>query len=307
MSHDRDMSRVLPPDELESVVATLRGGASPADDGPTPEQEAVIGALAAGYFGVPAADGAETLEPSEAAAVFTDEREQRRVRELLIAVEFARHPLTDAQVARTDSYLEALDAPADSNDVSRGLVRGGVDLALLRYSRRVPGAAAAAAEPSMAERYLGSLDAPDPELAARLRALADLGPGTLGRAYVEFHDRAGIKLPGDDLSFPALFVSHDMNHVIGGYDASPLGELCIQSMSVAVSDTDAHWIGLLGALLAYEGLGTSLAAPGAPEALARAWARGAACTGDFTSTDHLSMAGDQLEDVRARFGVPPLG
>jgi len=32
--------------------------------------------------------------------------------------------------------------------------------------------------------------------------------------------------------------------------------------------------------------------------------RGAQCTGDFTTADHLALADRPLEDVRASFGVP---
>ena len=40
--------------------------------------------------------------------------------------------------------------------------------------------------------------------------------------------------------------------------------------------------------------------------LAEAMRRGSACTGDFTTADHLSMAELPIADVRARFGVVPL-
>ena len=48
-----------------------------------------------------------------------------------------------------------------------------------------------------------------------------------------------------------------------------------------------------------------LSRPGAAEALAHAFSRGVQCDGDFTMIDHLAIADQPLEDVRAHFGVPP--
>ncbi|HEX6310672.1 MAG TPA: hypothetical protein VF152_03520 [Acidimicrobiia bacterium] len=45
---------------------------------------------------------------------------------------------------------------------------------------------------------------------------------------------------------PAVFVAHDMCHVIGGYEPTGPGEIALGGMQLAVSDTDAHWIGFLG-------------------------------------------------------------
>jgi hypothetical protein len=40
--------------------------------------------------------------------------------------------------------------------------------------------------------------------------------------------------------------------------------------------------------------------------VARAMQRGANCTGDFTTADHLAMTSLPIDEVRARYGVPPL-
>jgi hypothetical protein len=50
----------------------------------------------------------------------------------------------------------------------------------------------------------------------------------------------------------------------------------------------------------------TLTRAGAPELVAGAFSRGARCTGDFTTADHLSMVEMPLEAVRDGFGVPPL-
>jgi len=50
----------------------------------------------------------------------------------------------------------------------------------------------------------------------------------------------------------------------------------------------------------------SLMREGATDLLAEALRRGSECSDDFTVADHLALADVPLEDVRARFGVPPL-
>jgi hypothetical protein len=49
-----------------------------------------------------------------------------------------------------------------------------------------------------------------------------------------------------------------------------------------------------------------LAREGAAPLLGDALRRGAACNGDFSSTDHLVLAHLPLAEVRERFNVPPL-
>ena len=50
----------------------------------------------------------------------------------------------------------------------------------------------------------------------------------------------------------------------------------------------------------------TLLRPGATDLVAEAFRRGAACTADFTTADHLAMVEVPLADVRDRFGIPTL-
>ncbi|MFN8027345.1 MAG: hypothetical protein U0W40_13605 [Acidimicrobiia bacterium] len=82
-------------------------------------------------------------------------------------------------------------------------------------------------------------------------------------------------------------------------------------------DTPAHWVLLLASLASYEaGVPTGsgfeektgvFARPGAADLFAEALARGAACTGDFASMDHLAAAARPVAEIREEFGVPPRG
>jgi hypothetical protein len=203
--------------------------------------------------------------------------------------------------------------------MARARVEDGRAAAAADYDRFLETQKPALAEPSLRDRYTDSLDAPDAlddELAARLRALHDLPEGTLGRAYVEFYRRNGLTLPGEDPAMPAVFVAHDMCHVISGYEPTGPGELALGGMQLAIADSPAHWAAFLGNLSVHEagtidrddlkGKTATLARRGAADFFAQAMWRGSRCTGDFTTADHLALVELPLDEVRARFGVPPL-
>lgn len=310
------MPRVIDNDHVEPVIRAMVGAAD-VDGGPTDEQLAVIGALAAGYFEValdPA--GLEPLSPEATAAAIGDQAQRRRMREFLVLVEMCRHPVSRNQMERVEEYCAALDETGPGLVIVRDMVERSKAEAAADYMRFFSGEARLPMlEAQLADKYAGELDAPDPALSDRLRALADAGPDTLGRAYVEFYERNGFDLPGLAPHMPAVFVSHDMCHVIGGYEPIAVDEIGLGAMQLGIADTDTHWLQFLGNLGVHEagyldGEGSlvpkegALARPGAPETLAHAFWRGAQCTTDFTSVDHLALADQPLAEVRAAFGVP---
>jgi hypothetical protein len=310
------MPRIIDAEHAEPILRAMVGAAD-VDTGPTAEQLAVVGALAAGYFEVDLDPATiESLSPHATAEAFVEPAQRRRVRELLVLVELCRHPASPSQAARVEEYCAALGESGPGLAIARDLVDRSRAEAAADYMRFFEGAVAGPMlEPQLADRYGVSLEAPDAGLAARLRALADAPPGTLGRAHVDFYERNGFDLPGIALKSPAVFVSHDMCHVIGGYEPVGVDEIALGAMQMGVSDTDTHWMQFLGNLGVHEagyldGGGTlvpkegTLNRPGAPETVAHAFWRGAQCTGDFTTIDHLGRAHEPLAEVRASFGIP---
>lgn len=305
------MSRIIDTEHARPVLAAMLGCCS-VDDGASAEQLAIIDALASGYFRVPFDAGtAEPLGPAETAAAFSDPRQRRRLLQLLVFVEQCRHPLTEAQVDRTEQYAAALGLADDSLALTRDLLRLGAEAAERDFRRTLGQVEPGLREPTLAGAAGSAPTTRDPELAARLEALHGCDAGTLGRAYVEFYDRYGFDLPGTSDQPAALFVAHDMSHVIAGYEPDGVGEIALGAMQMAMTDSDEHWVQFLGNLAVHEigyiGAGVAdpaLARPGAVETLAHAFDRGARCSVDFSLVDHLSMIDEPLKAVRARFGVP---
>jgi hypothetical protein len=311
------LPRIIDPSKSTHVAQALYAAAD-VDDGPTDEQRSVIGALLKGYFDsdVEVAD-LTGIGPDETASAFPGAAERRRMRELLVLMEFCRHPVSQAQVERVEEYAAALGESGQGLEMARDLVAQGREVAMADFRRFLEESTFDMVEVTLKEHYSESLTAADPALAAQLRALGDAGPGTLGRAYVEFYDRNGIDLPGDDLMQPAIFVAHDMCHVIAGYEPVAADELALGAMQLAIDDSTTHWVQFLGNIAVHEaGFLTNengslvpkeatLNRPGATQTLAHAFNRGARCGSDFTIVDHLAMADRQLDDVRAQFAVPP--
>src|SRR5262245_48927360 len=307
-------SLILPADQVEPVARVLVG-AIDVDDGSTDEQLAVLRALLEHLWNRPdlVVEELEHYEPAAAADAVDDPAVRRRLNELMVVLEVSRHPQTAAQVARVEQYAHAIGMGGPELEICRDWINMGVARAMEDFERFYADSLVLLSEPSLREKYL-RIDEPELELAAQLEALHDLPEGTLGHAFVEFHTRNGLTMPGADTHTPAHYVSHDMNHVIAGYEPTGPGEIALGAFTLAMCDNDANWIQFIASLAIHEAgivqhgdimpKAATLSRPGAADLLAEALDRGAQCTSDFSQAEHLSMVAWPLADVRARFGVP---
>jgi hypothetical protein len=306
---------ILDPETVEPVARALMGAIA-VDGGATPEQCSVLDALLTHLWARPDLVSAtlEPFGPAEAAAAVPDPADRRRLNELMVVLELCRHPQTAAQVARVEAYAHALGLGGPELEICRDWIEQGAARATDDFDRFYAERLEDLSEPALVAGYL-HIDEPDLDLADRLEALHQLPEGTLGHAYIDFYRRNHLTLPGADTHTPAHYVSHDMNHVIAGYEPTGPGEIALGAFTLAMCDNDANWIQFVANLAIHEaGLvqhgaimpkAATLARPGATGLLGDALHRGAQCTSDFSQVDHLSMAGWELAAVRAHFGVPP--
>jgi Coenzyme Q (ubiquinone) biosynthesis protein Coq4 len=301
-------------DLVEPVTSALLG-AIDADGGATDEQLAVLRAVVTHLWERPELDLATLvpLGPEAAAAAVTDPRARRRLRELMVTLELCRHPESSAQVERVEHYARELGFDGPELEIARHWIDDGVERATADFDRSYGENLETLSEPSLREDYL-RIENPDLELAQQLEALHELPEGSLGYAYIEFYRRNNITVPGADVHTPAHYVSHDMNHVISGYEPTGPGEIALGAFTLAMNDNDANWIQFIANLAIHEaGLvqhgaimpkDSTLTRPGATDLMGEALWRGAQCSADFSQADHLVMADWTLDDVRAHFGVP---
>jgi hypothetical protein len=287
-----------------STIAGGLLGAADVGDGPTPEQTSLIQHLMHGYLGVDARVAAvPPLDPGTLASL-VDDGDRRRMVDLLVVVEFCRHPGEPAQADRVEEYARALGSDEPLLAVARDALTAKQAEVMADWSRF--------REDTVLEPGIGEVN---PALGARLRALGDCPAGSLGRAYFEFLDRWNIPFPGEPGGGDAGLVAHDFSHVLAGYDADAPGELALQAMLTTATGFEHHFSGLVASLSLYEagkfdilGITPKVAAldrPGAAATLSEAFARGSRCTADFAQIDHLARMDDPLERVRAECGIPP--
>jgi hypothetical protein len=285
-------------------------GAAQVGEGPTPEQCHVVQGLLDGYLGVDAdAATLAPLSPEELAAA-VDEGDAKRVVDLFVVIEYCRHGDRhgdgDAQADRAEEYARALGVDEPFLRVARDALQANLELVMAdwsRYSDQLP------VEP----------EAPvaDAALVERLRGLADCAPGTLGRGFSDFYDRWQLPFPGEDGGGSATLVPHDFSHVLAGYEPDPPSEIALQAMLTSATGFEHHFSGLVASLSLFES-GTfdindltpkvgALDRPGATAELGEAFRRGASCTCDFSSLDHLALVDEPLDAVRRECGIVPRG
>lgn len=308
------MSLALAPELVEPFAAGLLGVCD-VDGGPTEEQLVVLQAIVSQVWRRPDLDlRAQTpLDPAQLAAAVQSPTDRRHFQEMIVTLEACRHPLTDAQLERAEAYEAAIGIVGPDAALFRTMVDEGTERAKADFARFLDGSVEARAEPSLRDVAVPE-GSSEPELVARIEKLRACAPGTLGHAYVEFYDIAGLPFPGVEATpMNHFYVGHDMTHVISGIGTTAEAEVALSAFLMAMADDSVNRSALLASLIVHEaGFGDSnkvkaeqgiLARPGAAELLAAEIDRGGECTADFSRVDHFAMADRPLAEIRAEFGV----
>ena len=304
------------PGDADVFVAGLLG-AIDVDGGPTDEQLGVLRAFVTHVWKRPDLD-VDTVAPlgaQQVAARLPTDEARLRFCEMVMTLELCRHPQSAAQVECAEQCAATLGVTGIAMETTRTALEQGQAVVTADLERIYDDILPEVSERSLRDRYL-TLDAPDPALADRLRTLADLPPGSLGRAYLAFYERNGFELPGDDVHLPAHYVNHDMNHVITGYEPTAPGEIARSGFLVAANASRHNWLEFLLTMSIHEsGVLThgeirarfaTLSRPGVSDLLGEGLDRGRQCTVDLSQVDHLAIAGEDLAAIRERFNVVPL-
>jgi hypothetical protein len=295
------------------VLTRVCLGAITGPDGATSEQHNILSAIARHMWQLPDLNLSTLtpLTPAEAGAAITIDRRRRRARELLVLLELCRHPLEPQHTKRIEEYCEALSGGDGAGiALARNFVSGGVDAALADWFRRFDQKSSEMMEPAMVKL----MEVETEEAAARLeeisKSLQSAAPGTLGAEFRAFYERNGFTLSTESM----ILFGHDMAHVIGGYDATSIGEICIGAMKLMITDSEIHWLEFLGNVMihetgilpeGYQAHEPPLQHPGNVDKFAHALQRGRDTAKDFSVGDHLSMIDWRYEDVLQHYGVAP--
>ena len=315
----------------QAIVGGLKGLVD-IDGGPTLEQTRILNALATHILGfdMSSISKSAAISPAQLAGLLPDPKYQRIFMQIAIVLDLCRHPKNEKQFLRVEEYAAAFKF-------------NGVELKILRDFAHLSAIDATADfirlygsyTPELSEHH-GNLPPVDPkdlddQFFERLEQLAHMPYGSLGWAFTNFYARSKFKVPGLDSPNPSYYVSHDMGHVISGYEATGPGEVALGAIKLAIDGSDANWMASLANFLIHEvglfthgtdvqfiphggdgdpyytaGVRGTVDMPGAADLFAEALQRGAACGGDFTKLDHLAIAHMPLIEIRRELKIPPL-
>ncbi len=302
-----------------AVVSACRLGGRWADP-LQPRLLKVLFAQLLGWQGDPEAQDAIT--PEAVALELPQPAQRRELIELMVALEMVCRPIPMALQASVQRWAEALQVDGRSLRLARDLVGHSQALATADFYRLCwigDGERDDSQLPELLRRF--GLQAfaltvqADAAVSERWRALGGCPEGSLGRAMARFYADRGFRLPGDVGGGNEALAHHDWVHVVAGYDTTPIGELEVTAFMAAASRSPGAMLGFLGAVSIYEtGLLRSvvvgpdyahtLAAPGAPERVGRAIARGARCRVDpLLEVDYFHLAAEPLERIRAAWDL----
>lgn len=288
----------------EAFAAGLLGVCA-VGEGLTAEQRAVAHGLTLGWFGVDV-DLASLRPVAPDDLVVADPTLALRFVESAITLELCRHPPEPAMADQVERAAAHLGVELDLQHLARDYLRDDLDRLVTDYARH---------HDDYPEE-VGALAELDADLAAQQRALADCPPGSLGRAFFEFHVDHGFAFAGEEGGGPRFLVPHDFTHVIADYPPDRYGEVAVNALSCAASGGRRHFTALCASIALFEGglslrkggispEGGALASPQGVAMLADAIARGVECDGEPMALDHLALADVPLEEVRASVGLRP--
>jgi hypothetical protein len=154
----------------------------------------------------------------------------------------------------------------------------------------------------------------DHEHEKRYHALASAPADSLGKALHAYYERNRFPYPGTRKGLPYPYIStHDIHHVIGGYDTTPAGELQVLAFTMGLFPDHALLVGVVGLLQFQMGFTDPMGSVVAPRtkdqlnapAFAVALQRGADVTGpirDF-QWNFWDWTDRPLKDVRREMNV----
>jgi hypothetical protein len=254
------MLQPFPPPLARTLVGGLRDLVA-VEGGATSEQARLLSSLAVHLLGLTPDEltAAAPLPPEELAARLPDDDSRRRFLQLALMLELCRHPRSAAQLQRLEAFSDAIGIHGVELRLVQGLFHRTAAEATASFVRCY-----AAFMPELSARH-GALmadpskqpgkdqgGAPGDAFFAQVQGLRDCPHGSLGWAFVQFYARNGLPLPARDTPNPAYYVSHDMNHVITGYEPTGPGEIALGAFKLALRNDDANWMASLANFLIHE-------------------------------------------------------
>lgn len=303
----------------EESQAVLRAMATVATDGGETELDAIGRQmlLATRDFILRVSGGipeGELISPAQLSEDLREPEKRRQATEFLILVPYLPMVVSGDRVTRVEAFAAALDVRPNTLRDLRLVCDGRLGRWAVSYGRRTlaayqPGGALAQlkAAGSAVLQFVGNK-----KVAARYSALQNLPEGTLGRTFYDFYRARSFPLPGEKKSFSELVVSHDMTHLLTGYNTDKSGEINVAGIEAGMSPTDLGFEMMLEVILLFhmgeDRIAGGLVEPGKghfhPEQVMQAVQRGSQIKIDLIAGwDYWQDMEKPIEALRRRLGI----
>ena len=266
-----------------------------------------------------ALDSLTAVEPEEAGALLTTERDRTRLVEAMLLMALMDQEVDKPELEIVSSFAKAwsIDEPRIKN--LRQYIDGHrtrMKLDVLRRSyfaqKVLPDAWKEGGLRGVWKAFGPRFGrATDPALAWKYKQLGLLPEGTLGREYWAHLTARKFSMPGEPYGF-AWQVVHDMGHLLGEHDTDPTGEIEQAAFEAGYMRRDPFFLIFATTMIFHLGfpvLGDSYVglAKGAfdPMRTARAYERGLGCNVDLTEWDYWAHVERPITDVRRELNILP--
>ena len=271
-------------------------------------------------------DALPPISPEELAAHFQDPALARQLVQGMVVMSLADGPASRMQIEVISGFAAGLGVDEPAVKVIERLTERDLLLFRLDFYRRshlrdyvesqyrTQGGILGVAKALLTAKGLIE----DKDLASRFRALGELAEDSLGHGFFQFHKDNGFAFPGEKGGFPVGAVFHDFGHVLGGYPATPEGEMRVAAFQAGYRRSENAFFTILFAVLIHTA-GVNMAPMEMPVLLGRigegklfeemliALERGGSMNTDLGDDwDFWPYVGLPLQEARERLGVPPL-
>jgi len=257
------------------------------------------------------------VTPEELAAILPDQDQRVLAVRFLAVMSVVDGRIEPARVQRAKTFADALGIEGEGIELLTQSAQGHLHEALACMMRQ--NILSISGREWLTDDFLAFFlpykgTPEDQALEARFEALRDLPEGTLGREYWQWYKTNGFAFPGNPSGLCVDFaIPHDSTHLLSGYDTSPHGELLVSTFTAGMHPHEPMEGHILPVIYSWHlgirinDVATSSLGQFDADHFWEAWERGCETQVDLFARgwDFWSVAGEDLQVLRDRYGVPP--
>ncbi len=266
-------------------------------------------------------DALPTIEPDELAKIVEDPALRTQLVSGMSTLVFAREHLEPLEIQATERFAAALNVAPSVLENLRTFQQE--RYVLLRFDLARKGLAGSAmAQLYEDQGFLGVVKNvasfaglwENKEVADKYHALESWPDGTLGKELWKFYKKNDFRFPGEKHGAPESLLTHDLSHILGGYDVDFRSEGLVLGFQAGYRKKEPFSVIVFLLMMAEHGIRVTPFAkeqtgffehnPGTAADIVRAFARGAAMNIDLTDHwDHWAVMDQPIDEVRRRYGI----